>query len=103
MTFRRLVQKLRREAPPLLPVRVYERDAVGDNLWGLTSLMVDHRNKPLRFVILVRKSSPTMMADTLMHEWAHALTWHEGTHAPTDHGDQWALAFGRCYRILIEP
>jgi len=43
------------------------------------------------------------MRDSLSHEWAHVLTWAEGSEVPTDHADNWALAYGRCYRILIEP
>lgn len=103
MTFRQMVAKLRREAPPLLPVRVYVRDRLAGKAWGCATLMVCERNKPRRFVIDVRKSSLAMMRDTLLHEWAHALTWAEGADVGTDHGDPWALAYGRCYRILIEP
>lgn len=101
MTFRHLVQKLRKHAPPLLPVRVYVRERLSD--WGCTSLMVSDRDKPLRFVIEVRKSLPIVMRDSLLHEWAHALTWAEGQHVPTDHSDSWGLAHARCYRIVVEP
>ena len=34
--------------------------------------------------------------NTLVHEVAHALTWDR-----PDHGNAWALAFGRCYRATV--
>ena len=35
--------------------------------------------------------------ETLMHEYAHVLTWPL-TYSYPDHSDEWALAFGRMYR-----
>jgi len=102
MTFRQMVAKLRREAPPLLPARVFVREKIAGRLLGSTSLVTCDRGKPLRFVIEVRRSSTDMMRDTLLHEWAHALTWSVGEQTHTDHSDPWALAYGRCYRIIVE-
>ena len=36
--------------------------------------------------------------DTLLHEWAHVLSWQAQLH----HGDEWALAYGRLYRAWHE-
>ena len=36
--------------------------------------------------------------DTLLHEWAHVLSWHNEPH----HSDEWALAYGRIYRAWHE-
>lgn len=38
------------------------------------------------------------LMDTTIHEWAHTLSFGE----EVSHGDQWALAYGRCYRASIQ-
>ena len=102
VNFAAMVAKLRRDAPPLLPVRVYVRAKL-DGGWGETSLILCGKGRPMSFVIAIKRSLRVTMRDTLIHEWAHALTWAEGEHVETDHGDSWALAYGRVYRVLIEP
>ncbi len=39
------------------------------------------------------------LAQLLIHEWAHALSW--GMEKP-DHGDLMGLAWSRCYRVAVE-
>lgn len=102
MTFRRLVQKLRREAPPLLPVRVYVREVVGDGWLGATDLKFRGK-RPTHFVIEVRRGHAQVMRDTLMHEWAHAIAWRQGHETVCDHDPEWALAYSRIYQAMVEP
>ena len=37
--------------------------------------------------------------ETLAHEWAHAMAWGASR---IDHGEAWAVAFSRCYRVVVE-
>ena len=43
--------------------------------------------------------------ETLMHEWAHALTWGleaQNKHRKSDHDDPYWLEYGRIYRHYVE-
>ena len=37
--------------------------------------------------------------DTLVHEWAHALSWGE---EKEHHGPAWGCALSKCYRVAVE-
>lgn len=110
--FRLICRLLRRDFPPEYPMRVHRRSpeymAVGnykvkDAPLGYCSLanactpVGDNRRY---FVIeLHREISWDQMFHTLIHEWAHALTWgREGK----DHGDLFARALGNLYRAFVE-
>lgn len=97
-----LIDRLRAEMPPLLPVRVYVRRALVDECQGTTDLRFA-RGKPSHFVIEIRRSVRAVMKDTLMHEWAHAIAWHQGHETVCDHDPEWALAYSRVYQLLVEP
>jgi hypothetical protein len=50
-----------------------------------------------RFIIHIRKgSSLDEKMDSIIHEWAHALTWF-GAEQHEDHGGEWGLAYSRIY------
>lgn len=102
MNFQQIVKRLRRDLPPLLPVRVYVRDQVGEGWLGATDLKFKGR-KPTHFVVEVRRGHPQVMRDTLMHEWAHAVAWRHGHETVCDHDPEWALAYARIYQHIVEP
>ena len=102
-SLRHMIHRLRNELPPLLPVRVYVRDRINDENWlGSCSLKL-RDGKPSHFVVEIRKASNQTMADTLLHEWAHAIAWREGHATTWDHDPEWALAYSRVYQLLIGP
>jgi hypothetical protein len=92
---RSLIRLLRRDAPPLLPIRVYVRDKVGDGWLGATTVKYDERDRPKHFMVEIRKSVGAVMRDTVLHEWAHAVAWREGHETVCDHDPEWALAYSR--------
>lgn len=103
-----LVVRLREELPPLLPVRVYIRDYISApgvttvTSWlGACSLKLKD-DKPSHFVIEIVKGNQQLMIDTLMHEWAHAISWRHNRLTVSDHDPEWALAYSRVYQLLIE-
>lgn len=100
--FRTLVRTLRQRFPPLLPVRVYRRVDLGENL-GDTAL-VSAGPKPSHFVVRIKAAMPWQTTqDVLLHEWAHTVAWCDGHQAVQDHGPEWALAYGRLYQGIITP
>lgn len=48
-----------------------------------------------------RKQSFELRIDTLIHEWAHCLTWF-GAEETTEHSAEWGLAYARIYRTFEE-
>lgn len=53
------------------------------------------------YVKINRKQSYKLRIDTLIHEWAHCLTWF-GAETDEDHSSEWGLAYARIYRTFIE-
>ncbi len=55
-----------------------------------------------RFCIEInRKQCFLLRIDTLIHEWAHALTWFGAETHIDDHSSEWGLAYARIYRAYI--
>ena len=49
-----------------------------------------------------RRMHPSELVETLMHEWAHCRAWWGDHSQLLDHGPAWGLAYGECYRAVIE-
>lgn len=104
--FRLILRLLRKDFPPnlLVKVRRVEKEILGsDAPYGICWL--SNPNKPLSeqyYSILISKRYPwTQQFDTLLHEWAHCLTWHlidDDAH----HGDAFHRKYGVLYRHYIE-
>jgi predicted mannosyl-3-phosphoglycerate phosphatase (HAD superfamily) len=63
----------------------------------------DFRETPKRgrsFIIGICTGMESAQAeDTLMHEYAHCLSWFS---TQEDHGPEWGVAFSRVYRAIID-
>ena len=92
----RTLKFLRREFPLAYPVRVRTRciKDCGDTTFidgrgavgGLFSIRVNGR-KPFDSRI-----------DTILHEWAHAMTWFGADANIEDHGPEWGVAYAKVYK-----
>ena len=100
--FHLLLRMLRRDFPTKYPVKV-RRVILSKTLRGVCSVANSDKPKDRRyFAILLCKSDPwATQRDTLIHEWAHALTWFQLGEGK-DHGDLFARKYGVLYRALIE-
>lgn len=106
---RKLIQKEMREVlrdlrtlePTIVPVRV--RRLKLDDCWGYCTLYRDSETgKPLYFLIAIDNRIPApLVAETLVHEWAHAVAWQEGK-AVDDHGPEWGVTYARIYSQVID-
>lgn len=87
---------LRRQCMPAHPVHVRRVQLQGE--WGHCWLRKRKHRKV--FLIAIDSRMPDQLAlETLVHEWAHALSWYE---PGTDHSVAWGRAYARCYRAVIE-
>lgn len=97
---RGLSARLRRLAPVRGPVTVRLRvNLRGEQrACGIASRVYCPTRKVWEFAIeLDACLTPDEARDTLVHEWAHVLSWTE----TADHGKRWGLAFARCYRASL--
>lgn len=104
--FRLLLRLLREKYPPEFPVKVRRVNLPSTGpkaCQGMCGLANTDKPKSQRyFVIWLRKSDAwATQRDTLIHEWAHALTWFQLPDGK-DHGDVFARKYGVLYREFIE-
>lgn len=59
--------------------------------------------KPKGFTIKIHRNQCFQLrVDTLIHEWAHALTWFGAETKNEDHSAEWAIQYAKVYRTFIE-
>jgi len=90
----RTINWLRREFPPRYPVTICSQ--------SLKGLSGDCIFKNHRFLIRINsKKAFSERIDTILHEYAHALTWF-GADCVEDHSDEWGLCYAKLYRAWDE-
>lgn len=62
--------------------------------------LINGKKKRKEFLIRINNElSEELAIDTLVHEWAHILSWD----APGDeHGGAWGFAYSKVYRIYLK-
>jgi hypothetical protein len=88
--WRKVTNWLRREFP-LSRVRVRQMDMENQ----AECEYVNHRFE----IVIQKKQCFNLRLDALLHEWAHALTWHGND--TDDHGSEWGLAYAMLYRAWL--
>lgn len=109
--WRAYLRGLREECQPLLPVRVRLLKGPGSDM---ASCRRSYDGESFIITIYetvrVRKTATTWsthklhrveILDALIHEWAHALAWHEGHDALDTHDALWGVAFAKCYCAVV--
>lgn len=92
----RTIAWLRRNFPAASAV-VYVRSAPMAGLHGYTQLETGY------FQIKINgKKSFALKIDTLIHEWAHALTWFGAETHNEDHSAEWGVQYAKIYRMFCE-
>ena len=101
--WRAAIRILKEDFPPLLPIKATLRHKPGAPELGYCNVTRDKAGRPLRFVVTVYDGAPwSYLRLVLLHEWAHALAWQDGHETVEDHGPEWALAYSRLYREIVE-
>ncbi len=49
-----------------------------------------------------RSHSLDLKLDTLLHEYAHVLSWFGAEFETEEHGSEWGIAYAKLYRTFIE-
>ena len=97
-SLRRWTRALRRDCPPIHPVRVQR--ITHDTSWGDCDLNQTASGCWLFRITLDKRLYDAGLYHTLLHEWAHALSWQSDHPNFPEHGPEWAIAFGRCYDAM---
>ena len=53
-------------------------------------------------IMINRRQSLSLRLDSLLHEWAHCMTWLGDESDMEDHGAEWGIAYARLYRTFLE-
>ncbi len=53
-------------------------------------------------IVIARNQSFNLRIDSLIHEWAHALTWFGAETDIEDHSNEWGMAYARILRTFYE-
>ena len=92
--YKRAVKLLSEKCPPpRLPVKV-RRVRLKRGIDGDCEKCVGHY-----YIRINRNLSESEAIDTLIHEWAHALSW---SIRGDDHCDEWGKAYSRVYRVFLK-
>jgi len=96
--WRKLVNWLKREFPSNHPAQVCRRRRATKKkpLCGYCDFI---RKEKKYYVYVDRSQVWALQCDTMIHEWAHVLTWHGNDE--DDHGEEWALAYAKIYRAFL--
>ena len=54
------------------------------------------------YVKIHGNQSLALRVETLIHEWAHVLSWFGAETHLDDHSAEWGLAYARIYRTFVE-
>ena len=91
--FKDFVRYLRTNLPAPKPIKVQTKEK-------LKYLGATYHRKDDILIVIDRTQSAQVMIDTLIHEWAHALS---GTTTKEDsHPTQWGICYGRVYRAWVK-
>lgn len=108
--FRLILKRLRIDFPAQYPVKVrrhlkeiLKRGGHKDAPFGWCSIVNEHKSRTERyFLIEINRSVPWhSQFETILHEWAHALTWEEVV-SGRDHSDIFHRKYGVLYRAYVE-
>ena len=91
----RTIAWLRRNFPADSPVCVASAPLKG--VHGCTSLKTGYYQ-----IKINKRKSFSLRIDTLIHEWAHCITWLGAEADIEDHSSEWGLAYAKIYRTHIE-
>ena len=95
--YRRMLAWLRREFPLTYPVSVRRVSLKHDcGTCGFQS-----RPWPIFKIEIARNQCAALQRDSLLHEWAHARTWHWAKTLQDDHSPVWGIAYARLYRRFL--
>lgn len=105
--FRRTLQALREECPTSMghPVRVRRTSRVGPS-FGWSKL---RRHEDVFLIVLrtrihdfatgrVRNVTRDELRDTLLHEWAHVMSWTPVHPSLADHDATWGVNYSKTYQ-----
>lgn len=90
---------LNKELPLNKPVKLIQRD-----LKECFGYCMDHDANYL--IVLHKSASYYIKIDTLIHEYAHAITMYEGKYKDRDqnsqHNTDWGICFAKTYRCYLK-
>ena len=101
--FRRLAKVLRKKFPTLAPVYVYYRNGRMPRKTLAMATAIFYDNRIHHFIITVdSRKSEIVVLDSLLHEWAHVVSWQDGQKEVDEHDTTWAIAYSKIWTEIIK-
>jgi len=106
-SFAKTLKMLKKKLPPAYPVSIEYINCLEKlGHFGLTYIKEYKGSGRKRFIVQIDTTQCEDMAiETLIHEWAHMISWSVGNNWETwqdDHGPEFGVAFSRVYQLLID-
>ena len=97
------VEFFREQCPAPHPVVVRRIDlGTAADHWGSCNLIEDGPGAPFFQVDVHRALKRPASYFVLIHEWAHAISWHEAVVEGEDHGEAFGRAYALVWRVFAE-
>lgn len=96
--FHARIRELRARVPARYPVHV-RRMATTEGAVADCTLV--HRPRKHFLIRISPTACQQCLTDSLVHEWAHALSWSDSHPCLTDHDEVYGVAWSRVYRALF--
>lgn len=98
--WRRVLKWIREEFPANYPLLIQRKPRASNKKEDCG--YCEFRTKPNKhyYIFIDRRQVFDLQIDTLIHEVAHALTWHGND--DDHHGPEWGLAYAKIYRAFLE-
>lgn len=98
------VRRLRKALPANHPVVVR---TVPSHPKQSAEIWLMHSNGKRWYLVEIGRQSIVAMKDSLCHEWAHILDWHESSVSAVmrkrmEHTAAWGARYAQCYRVVFE-
>lgn len=97
--FRKTLATLRVLCPTDYPVRV-RRVPMGEGFHG--DVCISTRGKKAYKVRINSENCITCQIETLVHEWAHCMTWCVTHERHDDHGSHFGIAYAEAYQAAYD-
>jgi hypothetical protein len=109
----KVVNKLRDKFPPAYPVKIVFNKNINSSCLGLCTLVKQGRKSIFRISLTdyinnypdeYQDLASSVMLESLIHEWAHALNWshlHDNNEEHPIHDETWGVWYAKLYNYIF--
>lgn len=103
-SFKQINNLLKKRLPPAYPVKIQYVKS-GSGYFGYVDLKTQRNGRKYFLLKISLDQCEDTAIETLMHEWAHIISWPVGNSWVDwreDHGPDFGVAYSKVYQVVIE-